>query len=234
MMFSPNQRRAPINWTDFPEQQQPQGGFVWGKAGTQLSGDDIAGRLQVARAMMKGDYSPVRHWAQGAARFAENIFGALQTRDLEKKQAEADADAQARIVAALGKDADLATLFTGGDKAAAAVAQSLLEMRNPKPQAPTEFERTLRGAGIDPASQQGIALYAQRANTMALPQPQFISNGPGMGGQWVTPPAITQGGGDPSASAGGPPPTLPPDFDFGGPASAPGTFPAGNPLERPR
>lgn len=41
------------------------------------------------------------------------------------------------------------------------------QRENPKPQAPDAFERALAGAGIDPASEQGKALYADRAASMA-------------------------------------------------------------------
>ena len=64
------------------------------------------------------------------------------------------------------------------------------ERNNPKPQnqADDVFTRTLMAAGIDPASEQGQALYRQRAATMASPAPQMIGNADD-GYRFVTPPA---------------------------------------------
>jgi len=63
------------------------------------------------------------------------------------------------------------------------------------PEAPKDdtFTRTLIGAGIDPESAQGKALFAQRAQALANPA-QFIPDGAG-GGQYVRPnatPAMPQ------------------------------------------
>lgn len=59
------------------------------------------------------------------------------------------------------------------------------ERANPKPQTDDTFTRALMGAGIDPASPQGRALYNQRAQSLANPA-QFIPDGAG-GGQYVRP-----------------------------------------------
>jgi hypothetical protein len=67
------------------------------------------------------------------------------------------------------------------------------------PQNETEdtFTRSLRAAGIDPASPQGQELYRQRVSTMAQPAPNFIGDGLG-GGRWVQPPAMPLPGGAPA------------------------------------
>jgi len=54
------------------------------------------------------------------------------------------------------------------------------------------FTSTLRNAGIDPTSPQARALYMQRAQTLASPAPNFVSDGAG-GGRWVQPPAPGMG-----------------------------------------
>lgn len=208
MNLAPDPRRQPIGWTDFPDASQMPGPqadpFVWGAGGAQLTPAQLAEQMQVAQSRAAADFSPVQHWTQGLGRVAENLFGALQMKDLRKQQGAATADSQARITAALGKDADLAPLFTGGDKVAAALASDVYGARNPKAPAPSEFDKALAGAGIDPRSQQGIQLYQQRAATMASPQPQFVSDGMG-GGRWVSPPATgIQGGGDPNLAAAAP------------------------------
>lgn len=73
------------------------------------------------------------------------------------------------------------------------------------PKAPTDdtFTRTLMSAGIDPTSEQGKALYRQRAATLASPAPNFVSDGAG-GGRWVAPPSpgLLGGGGAPQAPVG--------------------------------
>jgi hypothetical protein len=56
------------------------------------------------------------------------------------------------------------------------------------------FTQTLRNAGVDPASPQARQLYMQRAQTLASPAPNFVSDGAG-GGRWVQPPAPGFGGG---------------------------------------
>lgn len=195
--------RIPIGWTDFPD-QKPQGAFLWSAGGVKLSPEQLQQQQALAQQQMQPDFSPVEGGVLGAlARGAGNIFGAVQSKNIGDQQTAAQAEAAARITAALGKDADLAPLFTSGDKVAAALASDVYGQRNPKPQAPSEFERTLMGAGIDPRSQRGIELYGQRATTMALPQPQFVSDGMG-GGRWVTPPASgIQGGGDQNLAAAG-------------------------------
>lgn len=49
------------------------------------------------------------------------------------------------------------------------------ERDNPAPEAPDAFERALRGAGIDPASEQGRGLYQGRAESMARdPNDEFV------------------------------------------------------------
>lgn len=75
------------------------------------------------------------------------------------------------------------------------------EAAHPKAAADDVFTSTLRNAGIDPASEQGRQLYRTRATTLAYPTPTFVSNGPGLGGQYVTPP-IPGIGGAPQAPVG--------------------------------
>ena len=93
-------------------------------------------------------------------------------------------------------------------------AQALQDFESKDP-----YLRALKNAGIDPNSEEGIALQQKRARNMAEKM-QFIPDGFG-GGQWAT-----VGGG--SDAGGG----LPDGFDpsewevvDGGPASAPDGFP---------
>ncbi len=72
------------------------------------------------------------------------------------------------------------------------------------------FTRSMVAAGIDPASPQGKALYAQRTATMASPAPQMTGS-PATGYQWNTPPppqipGLTGGQGYAQQQGGTPPP----------------------------
>lgn len=85
-------------------------------------------------------------------------------------------------------------------------AKQQIDQRYRAPPAEGEFIRTMRAAGIDPASPEGLGLLRQRAATMALPAPQMIGS-PETGYRFVTPPAPTmptaQAGPQPGAVVGG-------------------------------
>lgn len=91
---------------------------------------------------------------------------------------------------------------------------------NPGPAKDDAFTSTLRNAGIDPASPQARALYMQRAQTLASPAPNFVSDGAG-GGRWVQPPAPGMGAGGPQAPVG----KLTPLGGGGAPSQGARTFP---------
>lgn len=77
------------------------------------------------------------------------------------------------------------------------------EAGHPKAPTPDNFTQTLKAAGIDPNSPEAKQLYRTRATTLAYPTPTYVSNGPGLGGTFVTPPL--PGGGTatpPSAPVG--------------------------------
>lgn len=86
-----------------------EGAFVWGRNGRKLSPEEMAKQREIADAMMrKGmDYSPVGHWAQGAARVAEGVLGALDVREL-------DNEAKANKEWNAGKFGEIASLLSGG------------------------------------------------------------------------------------------------------------------------
>lgn len=99
-------------------------------------------------------------------------------------------------------------------------AQYDYELAHPKAQAEDIFTRTLRNAGIDPASAQGQALYKQKALTDASPAPNFVSDGAG-GGRWVQPPAPGMQSMAPQAPVG----KLTPLGGGGAPSAGARTFP---------
>ncbi|GLQ53752.1 hypothetical protein [Devosia nitrariae] len=61
------------------DETKPTQPFVWGANGAAVSPEQIARRLQVAAALIKGgaDLSPVGHWTQGLARLAQGGLGGL-------------------------------------------------------------------------------------------------------------------------------------------------------------
>lgn len=181
--------------------------FIWGPGGARLTPEQVLAQRELANQQMQSDFSPVGSVWEGLGRVANNVFGALDARSLDKQDTANQAESDALLQAIIGGDKDAVTAGLTSPYAAPQVrkfAEMQWERNNPKPQAPTEFERTLRGAGIDPQGEQGISLYAQRANTMASPQPQFVSDGMG-GGRWVTPPmGQIQGGGGPASPMGAP------------------------------
>lgn len=217
--------------------QLSQTPFIWGPSGTRLSPEQIFARQQIAQDLSTPDFSPVEGGALGAiGRGAQNIFGALQSRSLEKQDEANRADSDALLQSVLGGSGDAVTAALTSPYASPQVqqfAKMQWERQNPKPQAPSEFERTLIGAGIDPAGAQGKGLYAQRATTMASPQPQFISDGMG-GGTWVTPPP--QGLGTQASPISSPQALgaeLPAGWSVDSPTPSPvnTSIPSGNPLD---
>ena len=68
-----------------------------------------------------------------------------------------------------------------------------------------EITRSIRGAGMDPASPEGKALYQQHAWTMAQHAPNLVGD-PEHGYRWVSPPSMAPGqgavGGLPQAPVG--------------------------------
>ncbi|PZP67911.1 MAG: hypothetical protein DI604_20210 [Delftia acidovorans] len=59
--------------------------FVWGRAGAQLTPDEIAQlrEMEAKQEMQGADYSPVGHWTQGAARVANALAGVVRRNRLE-------------------------------------------------------------------------------------------------------------------------------------------------------
>jgi|GEM_PF-3326180 len=84
-------------------------------------------------------------------------------------------------------------------------AKEEYQRANPMPSAPDAFERTLAGAGIDPNSEEGRALYRERAASMAGGQDEFVVV-PVPGGTYAGPksglPAAMGQGGPPPAPVG--------------------------------
>src|SRR6478736_5762895 len=93
-----------------PQNVSPQA-FVWGQGGARLTPEDLARRRAIADQQTMGDYSPVQHWTQGLGRVVDGLMGGFENRRLDEQSAALQAEQQAILSAALGKDADLAPLL---------------------------------------------------------------------------------------------------------------------------
>lgn len=164
-----------------------------GKALKGINWDRVSTGLSAAGASANGDHGQ-----------AANIWGQHRRGQQERAQAEAQQQQMQQAMQALiargVPPQEAAVIVQGGG------AHSLLAQHNkPQSEADDVFTRTLIAAGIDPNSEQGRALYAQRANTMASPAPQMIGN-PETGYQWVQPPGMVPGGNPAPSGASSPPP----------------------------
>lgn len=153
--------------------------FQWGAGGKRLTPEQIDAQRRIASSLMQSDYSPVSSAWQGLARVGGNIVGALESKSLDQAQSANAAESQSVVQALMANGAtDKGALASAAfnpylDRTARAFAGNQLELLS-KPiavEAPKsyEFDATLRNAGIDPASPEGIALYRQRAANMADP-----------------------------------------------------------------
>lgn len=63
--------------------------FTWGRGGTRLTPEEIERQRLVAEHLMSqgADYSPVRHWTQGAARAVSGVSGGLAMRKADQAAA---------------------------------------------------------------------------------------------------------------------------------------------------
>jgi len=205
----------------------PAAAFQWGQGGSRLTPDMIAQRSRMAQGLIAAgtDTSPVGHWTQGLARVAQALIGKRQQAKLDQA-ATANADYERQILASLtaagGNDqASLAAMaspyLTDGTRDALKLQWQATHKTAPQP---SEFERTLMAAGIQPGTPQWAQANTQRLQNYTDP----TVNIPLPGGRVYVGPrsgiSAATGGGDPASTAPageGPPAMLPPDFDFGGP-----------------
>jgi hypothetical protein len=205
--------------------------FVWGAGGARMTPEDIAFQRRLAASEQQLDYSPVGHWLQGAARLAGNVGGMLRERRADKASEANVAEGNAVLSALMG-GGDGLTGPSGEDAVLAAMmnpyipddvkqyAQAQWERKNPKPLAPTEFERMLQASGVQPGTPDWAQAMARAVENRT--DPQVTVSLPG-GGIFVGPQSelanVLKGGGPVSTGPGASPPpsTLPPDFAFDSP-----------------
>lgn len=148
---------------------------IFGGIGKALKGidwDRVSTGLSAAGASASGDHGTAAQiWAMRGKRQQEQ-------RESEAERQQAEALVQAAVRAGIPEQQ---ARSLPPQTLAGVVAQTM------SPPSDNEFTRTLRAAGIDPASPQGQALYRQRAATMASPAP-VMTGSPATGYQWNTPP----------------------------------------------
>lgn len=213
-----------------PGMPLPPPAYVNGPGGARLTPGMIAQRSQMAQGLMAAgmDTSPVGHWTQGLARVAQSLVGGLQQRRLDKATAANAADSQAALASlgGGGNEQTIAAILANPnlDPGVKDVAKLQWQATHRAPVQPTEFERMVAAAGIQPGTPEYTSIMRQAVTNKANPM-QAVPGVDEQGNQilrFIRPSAM--GGGDPvsTAPAGGasPPATLPPDFDFGGPTPA--------------
>lgn len=202
--------------------------FVWGEGGSRLTPEQIAAQLEGAQSRIRADTSPVGHWMEGAARVVDSIIGGLQMRDAMKEQ-EKNRSAEQEIIEQLtaGNPEAIGRAMTSPSASGGTrdYAGMLFQQQNPKPQAPTEFERYLAASGVVPGSPEWVSAMETKVRNSLDPFTSVVSGGNQISGrQSLVEQALS--GFLPQGAPGGaePPPVLPRDHKFGGPtptASAP-------------
>lgn len=78
--------------------------FVWGAGGARMTPEQIAKQREIAEAMIaRGvDASPVKHWAQGAARVAQALLGAYDLKQTNAAEKESNEYWRNKLAGAIG------------------------------------------------------------------------------------------------------------------------------------
>jgi hypothetical protein len=190
--------------------------FIWGRGGQRMSPDDIVQqrRLAMARMAQGTDTSPVGHWTQGAGRVASGLLGGLEMRQIDRK-AEESRTAQQEIIEALvaggeGSDPNAIIAAALADPELRQIGMSVMEARQPKPVEPV-IQRQNDGSIIGLHPLTGEVLFT-RADPNPKPVVDWITANNSDGTKSLIPVGAN---GPMTGGQGGPPATLPPDFDFG-------------------
>lgn len=200
--------------------------FLWGRGGQMMAPDDITQKRRLAAALLAQgtDISPVQHWTQGAARALNGLMGGIEMRRADNA-ADDLAERRDAVAAALASGNPMSD---GTDPIAAALAfpgmEDMAELAykraHPAPVEPS-IQRRNDGSiiGLNPLT--GEVMFEQ-ADPNPKPSLDWIS----VKNPDNTTTLVPIGVGGPMTGAapqGGPPATLPPDFDFGdgGPGGSP-------------
>lgn len=195
--------------------------FVWGDGGAQITPAEISRRRVLADAAGKSDYSPVSHWTQGLGRVVDALSSRLETRKLDKATAANTEHSAAIMQALLGGNGDAASAAMMDPTLSSDVqgfARMQWERAHPKPvNNDTLADMNLMEEQLGPGAGKRF-LEGKIDPIVTIPLP---------GGQTYVGPrsglSSLMGGGGPASTAGAPPTTLPPDFQFdeGGPSVSP-------------
>lgn len=214
---------VPLSGTPFlPPQQDaatPPQSFVWGQGGAAMTPEEIARRRAIAQIQGKSDYSPVGSVWQGLGRVVDGLMSGLEERKLDKAGKTNSEHSAAIVKALLGGNGDAASAAMV-DPTLSSDVQNLAKMQweraHPKPVNNDTFaDMTLMEQQLGPGAGKRY-LEGKIDPIVTIPLP---------GGQTYVGPrsglSSLMGGGGQASTAGAPPTTLPPDFQFdeGGPSA---------------
>lgn len=168
-------------------QGQPSAPFVWGQGGARLTPDQLSAEQKIAQSLLQPDYSPVQHWAQGAARLGGNVAGALDMGRLNKQsranQVESASVAQLLAGASPSTDAVAQALANPYiDESVKTLAGKVWDRQNPKPVAPHYFQDNAGNEWSVGSDGKPVLVHYDSS-----PKQNFIPDGMG-GGQFVSVP----------------------------------------------
>lgn len=185
-------------------QSQGNAPFQWGAGGTRMTPDALAGRRRFAQQQTIAgmDTSPVGSWSQGAARVAQALMGAIETKSVDKA-AQQNIDYEQQILQSLagtgaGASNDPAMLAAMASPYTSDGTRDALKLQwqagHKTPAQPHYFETNNGSQGMIGADGKPQILYKDPD-----PKMNFIPDGMG-GGNWVALPSMGSAG-DPAPPA---------------------------------
>lgn len=186
--------------------------FMWGQGGAKLSPQQVAQLRAQGEGMSQADFSPVAHWTQGLGRALTGLEGGLKMKRAEKMEGE-NREYQQRMSEALASgdvnDEMIARVLMdpNASQGAQAYAGALMQSRQPKQAAPTEVEKLMLAAGIQPGSPEWNEQISAELTNRRDPYTTFVGGNMGYTGRQSGLAAALGGGGQVS---GAQPTTAPP------------------------
>jgi hypothetical protein len=163
--------------------------FTWGPGGSQMTPEQIASQRAVSQALMQQgmDYSPVKHWSQGAARVTQALLGGYEGYRADEAE-KTNRAAEAQLLASLPGMGGAAT--TAAPAAPAAVAAPALPAApadpaiappvvapSTAPALTSSIAKVAAARGVDPAYLTRTAMLESGGNVNAA-NPNSSARGP--------------------------------------------------------